>query len=55
MAYWYTGSDFNQIPQSYLSKGRNQVIYNLGLNTIFVPILVSYFNLQWKIQKILAH
>ena len=25
------------------------------LNAIFVPISVSYFNLQWKIHKVVAH
>ena len=26
-----------------------------ALNAIFVPISVSYFNLQWKIHKVVAH
>jgi len=26
-----------------------------ALNAIFVPISVPYFNLQWKIHKVVAH
>jgi len=26
-----------------------------ALNAMFVPISVSYFNLQWKIHKVMAH
>jgi len=26
-----------------------------ALSAIFVPISVSYFNLQWKIHKVVAH
>jgi len=41
MAYWYTGSAFFQIPQSYLTK---QKMFSLVfLLLIFVFIEVSYY------------
>jgi len=29
--------------------------HTIQYNAIFVPISVSYFNLQWKIHKVVAH